>query len=104
MFAAWGCPRCQQVVDGQRPTHDHAHVCAICGHLGAGEADHIVSLSRAPDQPVDPTLIRPTHGTSSRCPTCPPGRNGRLRACNQERGAGTRRDVDAQPLVTSREW
>jgi 5-methylcytosine-specific restriction endonuclease McrA len=99
----WGCPRCQQAVDGQIPTDDHVHVCAICGHLGANEADHIIPLSVWPTQPVTPLGIRPTHGTSCRCPACPPGRNGRLRACNQERGAGRHQPVHA-PLVTSRAW
>jgi 5-methylcytosine-specific restriction endonuclease McrA len=101
MFAAWGCPACGQQVEGQPVTEPHAHVCAHCGHLGAGEADHIVPLAVAPNQPVSADGIRPTHGTSSRCPTCPPGRNGRARACNQERGAGQAR---VAPLVTSREW
>lgn len=68
-------------------------VCHICGHGGASEADHLTPLSIDPDQPISPHAMRPSHGSSARCPTCG-------RACNQERGVRAR----VLPLVTSREW
>jgi hypothetical protein len=79
----------------------YGHVCWICGHDGADEADHLVPLRDDPTQPVDPLTMRPSHGTSCRCPRCPPARNGRARACNQERGAGP---AHTPPLVTSCDW
>lgn len=66
----------------------HAHfgyVCHLCGHGGAGEADHLDAVSLHPDQPVDWRRMRPAHGSNSPCPVCPP-REGRPRCCNQERG------------------
>lgn len=54
-------------------------VCWICGHDGAGEADHLTPISLDPDQPVDPDAMRPSHGSNYPCPTCG-------RCCNQERG------------------
>jgi len=53
-------------------------VCWLCGHPGGFEADHIVPISLAPDQPIDPDLLRPSHGSNYPCPTCG-------RRCNQER-------------------
>lgn len=103
-FAAYGCAACEQQLAGRPDSGSHVHVCAICGHLGAGDVDHIVSLALDPGQELDVAGLRPAHGTASRCPACPPGRNGRSRACNQERGAGTGRDALPPPLITSREW
>lgn len=74
-------------------------VCHICGHHGAGEADHLAPVSLNPDQLIDPYAMRPAHGTSAPCPVCPP-RNGKPRRCNQERGAG----AVQQPLRTSEDW
>ncbi len=74
-------------------------VCHICGHDGAGEADHLTPLNLDPDQPVDPHAMRPAHGSSAPCPVCV-GSTGTPRKCNQERGQGP---VSA-PLRTSREW
>jgi hypothetical protein len=74
-------------------------VCHICGHDGAGEADHLVPISVDSDQPVDPYLMRPAHGSSAPCPVCV-GRNGLPRKCNQERGNGQLR----KPLRTSEDW
>jgi hypothetical protein len=68
-------------------------VCHLCGHDGAGEADHLSPLSLDPDQPLDPHAMRPAHGVSCPCPTCG-------RRCNQERGAGR---AFAQ-VKTTRAW
>jgi hypothetical protein len=54
-------------------------VCIHCGHDGAGEADHLTPISVDPTQPIDPHLMRPSHGSNYPCPTC-------RRCCNQERG------------------
>jgi hypothetical protein len=74
-------------------------ICWICGHDGAGEADHLVPISIYADQPVDPHAMRPAHGSSAPCPVCPL-RNGEPRKCNQERGAGR----VVKPLRTSQAW
>lgn len=67
--------------------------CHLCGHDGAGEADHLMPISVDPDQPLDPHTMRPAHGANSRCPTCG-------RACNTERG---NRPI-TRPLRTSQDW
>jgi hypothetical protein len=61
--------------------------CHICGHAGAGEADHLIPISLVPDQPLDPEAMRPAHGSNYPCvdPTCM-ARKGKPRSCNQERG------------------
>lgn len=69
-------------------------VCVICGHEGAGDAGHNVALATDPDQPLDPTTMRPTHGVLSRCPTC-------RRACNQEQGT---RPLAEAAMPTSENW
>lgn len=56
------------------------HICHLCGHDGAYEADLIVPRAVAPHQPIHPDAYRPAHGTSCPCPTCG-------RKCNQSRGA-----------------
>jgi hypothetical protein len=101
MFADHGCPRCEQTIARRRPTEPHMHMCALCGHLGANDADHVVPLAVDPYQPVDARLIQPAHGTSRRCPQCV-DRSGRPRACNQSRGTAT--PAATAPLVTSRDW
>jgi hypothetical protein len=60
-------------------------VCVICGHDGATESGHVVSLAVAPDQPVSAEGRRPVHGGSAPCPVC-------HRACNQQQGT---RSMDA---------
>ncbi len=62
-------------------------VCHICGHEGAGEADHdpmprpkLIELGLDPD---DPQYLRPAHGSSSRCETCG-------QCCNQVKGSGSK--------------
>lgn len=72
----------------------YGHVCWICGHDGAREADHLTPISVDSTQPIDPHRMRPAHGTHSPCPTC-----GRL--CNQERGNDT---SGRAPLLTSEDW
>lgn len=59
----------------------YGRVCHLCGHDGAGEADHLVPLATNSTQPLDPRTMRPAHGIKSRCPHCP----GQP-ACNQVRG------------------
>lgn len=74
----------------------YGYVCHICGHPGAGESDHLIPLKDWPDQPVDPELWRPAHGTHYPCPVCG-------RRCNQERGAKPLGAV-LPSLKTSRSW
>lgn len=49
-------------------------ICHLCGHGGAGEADHhplsIAELLDAGLNPDDPQHLKPAHGTSARCETC----------------------------------
>lgn len=73
--------------------------CHLCGHHGAGEADHLIPISIDADQPIDPHAMRPSHGSNAPCPVCPP-RNGKPRACNQERG----NRAITRPLKTSQDW
>lgn len=54
-------------------------VCAICGHDGATESGHVISLADRPGQALSVEGREPVHGTSGRCPVC-------HRACNQEQG------------------
>lgn len=68
------------------------YVCHLCGHDGAGEADHLDVLAFNPDQPVDWTRLRPAHGSNYPCPVCP-RIDGRPRCCNQERGTKPLTDV-----------
>ncbi len=68
-------------------------VCHLCGHEGAGESDHLDPVSRNPDQPIDPYLMRPAHGANAPGPTCG-------RKCNTERG----NKPLSGPLRTSESW
>lgn len=61
-------------------------LCHICGHEGATTADHLIPLAVWPEQPLDPKLSRPAHGTGNPCPTCD-------RLCNQEKGTKTAEEV-----------
>ncbi len=63
----------------------YGDICHICGHAGAGEADHVTPYALDPDQPVEAEMLRPAHGGSSPCPVCK-GAKGKPRSCNQERG------------------
>lgn len=72
-------------------------VCHLCGHEGAGEADHhphsVEELLAMGLDPDDPAWLKPAHGTHARCPDCG-------RACNQAKNART--PSFHQPR--SREW
>lgn len=72
----------------------YGDTCHLCGHHGAGEADHLTPISIDADQPIDPHLMRPAHGVNARCPVCG-------RACNTERG---NRAITHPPLRTSQDW
>lgn len=69
------------------------YTCHICGHGGAGEADHLDPVSLHPDQPVDWRRMRPAHGANYPCPQCG-------RKCNTERGT---KPVDAL-FVPALDW
>lgn len=71
-------------------------ICWLCGHDGAGEADHdppLAELEAAGIDPCDERYLKPAHGVLSRCETCG-------RCCNQSKG--NRPAVPAAP--TSRAW
>lgn len=72
----------------------YGHVCIHCGHPGAYEADHVIPLDEWPDQPHDPHLLRPSHGSNCPCPIC--GRH-----CNQVRGT---KAIDGQPYRPAIDW
>lgn len=55
--------------------------CALCGHPGSGDIDHIVPKSEGGD-PWNPDNLRPAHGSLSMCYQCDPVKG---RACNQSR-------------------
>lgn len=80
----------------QRMHEIYGYTCHLCGHPGAGESDHLIPLAVWPDQPLDPELMRPAHGSNYPCPVCG-------RRCNQERGTTPLGQV-APPLTTSRSW
>jgi hypothetical protein len=61
-------------------------VCWICGHDGAGEADHVIDAAGNPELFFNPEYLRPAHGHRSKCPVC------RV-ACNQSRGRPGRKVI-----------
>ena len=63
----------------------YGYICHLCGHDGAGEADHLDALALRPDQPVDWRRLRPAHGSNYPCPYCP-WPSGKGKPCNQVRG------------------
>jgi 5-methylcytosine-specific restriction endonuclease McrA len=54
-------------------------ICYLCGHPGSGSVDHVISRKLRPDLALEPTNLRPVHGSLSRCPVC-------RRACNESKG------------------
>jgi 5-methylcytosine-specific restriction endonuclease McrA len=71
-------------------------VCHLCGHPGAGAVDHVISRKLRPDLALDPTNLRPVHGSLSRCPWC-------RRACNEAKGDRSGLPPSQQPRQ-SRPW
>lgn len=78
-------------------------ICHLCGHDGAGEADHLDPISLRPGQPVDPHAMRPSHGSNAPCPVCV-GADGQPRKCNQERGIKPLGALNTRKLNTSEQW
>jgi hypothetical protein len=79
----------------------YGYTCHLCGHEGAGEADHLDTLAHNPGQRIDYQRLRPAHGSNYPCPVCPP-RDGKPRCCNQERGT---KSIDAMRAFTpAMEW
>jgi hypothetical protein len=71
----------------------YGHVCHLCGHDGAVEADHLIPISVWSTQPVDPHAMRPAHGANGKCPRCG-------LACNQIKG----NKLVMPRLNTSKDW
>lgn len=71
------------------------YFCALCGHYGAGDVDHILPLARGGEL-LEMTNLRASHGALSKCWECDPHRG---KACNQARAGRA-----APPFPTSREW
>lgn len=83
--------------------------CAICGHRGASDSDHIVPLSKG-GHPTALSNRQPAHGRVP-CYQCPPYANGKPRRCNQDKGnmatsgRGKRKpDASHKRLNTSEAW
>jgi hypothetical protein len=78
-------------------------ICHLCGHDGAGEADHLDPISLTPGQRIDPQRMRPAHGSNAPCPVCV-GADGKPRACNQERGTKPIEALTTRRPPTSESW
>ena len=70
----------------------YGRTCHLCGHDGANQVDHVISVLEAPHLAWDLQNCRPAHGTRNRCPVCG-------RCCNQARLAGPKRPVLATSPV-----
>jgi hypothetical protein len=75
----------------------YGDLCHLCGHEGAGEADHLVPIKIDADQPIDPHAMRPAHGANAPCPVCG-------RKCNTSRGARPLSAMGPKRVITSRDW
>ena len=71
-------------------------VCYLCGHPGSGSVDHVISRKLRPDLALEPSNLRPVHGSLSRCPVC-------RRACNEAKGDRHGLPPDQRPRQ-SRQW
>jgi 5-methylcytosine-specific restriction endonuclease McrA len=71
-------------------------ICYLCGHPGSGSVDHVISRKLRPDLALEPTNLRPVHGSLSRCPWC-------KRACNEAKGDRPTLPPAQQPRQ-SRPW
>jgi hypothetical protein len=87
-------------------------MCHICGHQGATEADHLVTVAEDPNQAHHWTTMRPSHGVNPRAghpgpchhPDCLAINNGKPRACNQGRGKGSLADQARPDTYTTKRW
>jgi len=62
-------------------------LCHICGHGGARQPDHVISIADRPDLAWKLENCRPAHGAPGNpCPVCT-AECGRRVFCNQLRGA-----------------
>ena len=73
-----------------------SNVCYLCAHPGAGAVDHVISRKQRPDLALEPTYLRPVHGSLSRCPVC-------RRACNEAKGDRATMP-ELRPPRQSRPW
>jgi len=87
-------------------------MCHICGHQGATEADHIVTIADDPDQVPHWSRFRPSHGVNPRgghpgpCrhPDCIAINNGAPRPCNQQRGKSSLAEQPTPTMYTTKRW
>ena len=70
----------------------YGRTCHLCGHDGANQVDHVISVLEAPHLAWDLGNCRPAHGTRNRCPVCG-------RCCNQARISGPKRPVGSRGPV-----
>jgi 5-methylcytosine-specific restriction endonuclease McrA len=73
-----------------------SNVCYLCAHPGSGAVDHVISRKQRPDLALEPTNLRPVHGSLSRCPWC-------KRACNEAKGDRATMP-ELRPPRQSRPW
>lgn len=62
----------------------YGRTCHLCGHYGANQVDHVISVLEAPHLAWSLGNCRPAHGTRNRCPECG-------KCCNQARLSGPKR-------------
>jgi hypothetical protein len=70
----------------------YGRTCHLCGHGGANQVDHVISVLEAPHLAWSLENCRPCHGTGNRCPWCG-------RCCNQSRVAGPKRPLPGSEPV-----
>jgi hypothetical protein len=90
----------------------YGRTCHLCGHDGANQVDHLLTVLEYPQYAWTLENCRPCHGTRNRCPVCG-------RCCNQSRRQGPKRPLPgsdpvvpqlvgaapyARPFPRSRDW